>query len=632
MKDEMATTSVSQSADYNKLNGDLGHGRNRLSAARAPDERVFDPASSTGITRNRETRREDYSSFFRSILDYRHTTKAEFNLSGSYGEFSAEFHLNFEKKYTSHQDNTAAVRIRRVVFGSAKLDGVEAAVLSSKFNAEVASLPTEFKHGEAHKFYRFFDMFGTDVVTSITLGGNLYFQALVQKSKVTDLEKIKIELEAEYGLFFKADGSLEDTVERKEYRESRDASVTTEGGDNDIFSSAIFTEPKKYDVKTNNWVASVEEKPVVVGREFKPVYAFIADSKRRIAAQTALDHYMGRYLSVHSTWHYSSLTVGNTIRRELAASAVGRPGIKVRVIDRKTLEGREEHFAAPAIGSAVSDINQFWNAFKSGVESMGLEHAIVLLATEFWPRESRYSPPDHIIAFLKNKCGGSEATLHRWRDDSLRCVPCPYAGVSYGLIGYGNGTSQDKGGDVYVIGFGDPERTLRPELEIFADLYTTEDGTAKFVCNDIFKGQAIPLLKFRSEHWNTWQIAVDPHVPERIILEDDSAGDAAKALWYAQPAGPKYGMHPFYLINAQTCGVLQWDSGGAARETEAVLRPFAPNLDINLWDLRYPYILCLSYQPNWDLRAFENRRVKVASYHGRDTELRWSPTNVSRVL
>ncbi|AXA55289.1 MAC/perforin domain-containing protein [Pseudomonas thivervalensis] len=632
MNDETDMTSVIQAADFNKLNGDLGYGRNRLSAARAPDERVFDPASGTGINRHTDTRREDYSSFFRSILDYRHTTKAEFNSTASYGEFSAEFHLNFEKKYTSHQDNTAAVRILRLVFGGAKLDAVSAAALSPKFIEEAARLPMTFNHEQAHKFYRFFDMFGTDVVTSITLGGNLYFQALVQKSKVTELEKIKVELEAEYGLFFTADGSIDDTVERKQYMESRDASVTTEGGDNDIFSGVIFTKPKKYDDKTNQWVASVGKKPVVVGREFKPVHAFIADDKRRIAAQTAMDHYMGRYLSVHSTWGYSSLTVGNMTQRELAAGAVGTPGIKVRVIDRKTLQGREEYFAAPAIGSAVSDINPFWSAFKSGVESMGLEQAIVLLATEFWPRESRYSPPDHVIAFLKNKCGGSEATLHRWRDDSLRCVPCPYAGVSYGLIGYGSGTSYDKGGDVYVIGFGDPERTLRPELEIFADLYTTEDGTAKFTCNDIFKGEAIPFLKFRSQHWNTWQIAVDPHVPERITLEDDSAGDAANALWYAQPAGAKYGMHPFYLINAQTCGVLQWDSGGAAQEKEAVLRPFVPNLDINLWDLRYPFILCLSYQPDWDLRAFGDRRVKVASYRGRDTELRWSPSNVSRVL
>ncbi len=505
-------------------------------------------------------------------------------------------------------------------------------MLSPKFNAEVERLPTTFSHEEAHKFYRFFDLFGTDVVTSITLGGNLYFQTLVQKSKVTELEKIKIELEAEYGTFFTADGSIDDTVERKQYMESRDASVTTEGGDNNIFSGVIFTKPKKYDDKTNQWITSVGKKPVVVGREFKPVHAFIADDKRRIAAQTALDHYMGRYLNVHSTWVHSSLVVGNTARRELKSDAAGGPGIKVRVIDRKTLEGREEHFPAPAIGSAAADISQFWNGFKSGVEAMGLERAIVLLATEFWPRESRYSPPDHIIAFLKNKCGGSEATLHRWRDDSLRCVPCPYAGVSYGLIGYGSGTSQDKGGDVYVIGFGDPQRTLRPELEIFADIYTTEDGTAKFTCNDIFKGEAIPFLKFRSHHWNTWQMAADPRVPERVILEDDSAGDAAKALWYAQPAGPKYDMHPSYLINAQTCGVLQWDSGGSALEREAVLRPYAPNLDINLWDLRYPYILCLSYNPNWDLRAFEDRRVKVAEYRSKDTEMRWSPINVSRVI
>jgi hypothetical protein len=510
---------------------------NRLSASRSPDERVFDPTSDAGIKRHTDTGREDHSSFFRSILDYRHTTKAEFNSTASYGEFSAEFHLNFEKKYTSHQDNTAAVRTLRLVFGGAKLDAVSSAALTPKFTEEVARLPAAFSHGDAIKFYRFFDMFGTDVVTGITLGGNLYFQALVQKSKVTELEKIKVELEAEYGLFFTADGSIEDTVERKQYMESREASVTTEGGDNDIFSDAIFTKPKKYSDKTGKWTTSVEKKPVVVGREFKPIYAFIADKDRRIAAQTALEHYLGRYLAVHSTWRHSSLTVGNAAPQEPKAGAAGNPGIRVRVIDRRTLQGRNEYFTAPAIGSAASDITRFWDGFKSGVDGMGLANAIVLLATEFWPRESRYCPPDHIIDFLSRECGGSTATLHRWRDDALACVPCPYAGASYGLIGYGRGTSHDKGGDVYVVGFGDPDKTLRPELEIFADLYTTEDGTAKFTCNDIFRGESIPFLKFRSQHWDKWQIAVDPKEPGRVTLEDDSAGDGAKALWYVQPAG-----------------------------------------------------------------------------------------------
>lgn len=630
MNDKMDITGALQATDYPELNGDLGYGRNRRIAGRTTNEPVFDPAS--GITRHTDTRREEHSSLFKSVLDYRRQTKAEFNATASYGAFSAEFHLSFENRYTSRQDNTAALRTLRVVFGGAKLKSTSAATLSSKFKEEVERLPKKFTPKDANKFYRFFDMFGTDVVTEIKLGGNLYFHTLVQKSKVTNFEKIKASLEAEYGAFFKADGSIEDTVERKEYRKSREASVTTEGGDNNILSNALFTQPNKYNKDTNEWITSVGKKPIVVEREFTDIYKFIADDEQRTATEKALDNYLGRYLSVHSTWQYSSLTVGRMKQQERSAGAVGNPAIKVRVIDRNTLEGREEYFTAPVIGSAASEINQFWNTFKSRVESMGLEHAIVLLATEFWPRESRYSPPDHIIDFLKHRCGGSEATLHRWRDDSRRCVPCPYAGISYGLIGYGNGAHHDQGKDVYVIGFGDPQSTLRPELEIFADLYTTEDDTAKFVCNDSFEGEAISFLKFSSHHWNTWQIAADPQVPERVTLVDNSVGDASKVLWYAQPAGPKYDMQPFYLINALTCGVLQWNSGGAAQEKEVVLKPFAPNLDINLWDLRYPYIMSLSYQPNWDLRAFEDRRVVVASYRSRDTELRWSENKVSCVL
>jgi hypothetical protein len=618
--------------DYAKLNGDLGNGKNRLSAARAPDERVFDPASGAGIERNTDQTTDDYASFFRSILDYRHTQKAEFNSTASFGEFSGEFHLNFEKKYTSHQDNTAAVRTVKCVFGGAKLDTVSAAALTDKFSEECGRLPEAFSAEEAHKFYRFFDMFGTDVVTSITLGGNLYFQTLVHKSKVTDLEKIKVELEAEYGMFFTADGSIDNTVERKQYMESRSASVTTEGGENNIFSDVLFKKPEKHMEKMTKWINSVKNKPVTVAREFKPIYAFIADSKRHDAVKAALEHYLGRYLRVHSTWRYAGLTIGGVTRAEPAAGADTRPGIKVRVLDRKTLQGREDYFAAPAIGGAASEIEQFWNDLQSRVEAMGLANAIVLLATQFWPRESRYCPPDRIISFLTEKCGGSPTTLKRWRDDSRACVPCPYAGVSYGLIGYGGGTPRDKGGDAYVIGFGDPEQNLRPELEIFADLHTTDGGAARFTCNDVFEGESISFLKFRSQHWDRWQIAADATDSKRVILEDDSVGDAAKLLWYALPAGEKYGMHPFYLINAQTCGVLQWDSGGAAAEREAVLRPFASNLDINLWDLRYPFILCLSYNPGWDLRAFGDRRVRVASYRGQDTEMRWSSSNVNRVI
>lgn len=613
-----------------ELNGDLGYGRNRLSAARAPDELVFTAA--TGIARNTDQGSRDFSAVYTSIQQYRHQRKIKFNSTASYGDFSAEVHASFENKYTSDQESTAAIRGSVHVFGKVWLSAVSVATLSPAFIAASEALPSAYSVADANKFFQFFDKFGTDVVTEVTLGGKLYFETLVKKSKITDVEKIKVELEAEYGMFFTADGSVDQSTTRKEYMESRTATVTTEGGQNGIFSDLLFKKAEKYAAKVKTWVDSIKDKPVPIERAFKPVYAFLPEGPRRDAVEEALHAYLGRYLTVHSTWRYSSLTLGGTTQSGVAAGGDTRPGIKVRVFDRKSLTGREEYFTAPAIGRPAAEIEQFWNDFEARVKAMGLSNAIVLLATQYWPRESRYAPPDRIVDFLAKKCGGRDATLRRWRSDSLACVPCPYAGISYGMIGYGEATSQEVGGDAYVIGFGDSELTLNPELEIIADLSSRGDGTVKFTCNDIFNGAAIKFKKIRSDHWDKWYIAADADDTTRVKMADESEGDAAKLLWYAQPAGEKYGMHPVYLVNAKTCAVLQWDSGGGAVEKEAVLRPYAPNLDINLWDLRLPYIMTLSYNPNWDLRCFENRRVKVATFDGRDTELKWSISDVSKVL
>jgi len=616
-------------------NGDLGSGRNRLSAARVPTSKVFEPGSA--IARNTENRSHAYDSFFKSITDYRSEQKAKFNATASYGEFSGEFHSSFERNFTSHQERIAALRTFHCEVGKAWLDDASKATLTESFTAGCASLPQAFSPADAYKFYEFFDQFGTDTVISITLGGAFYFQSLVEKSKISELEKIKVSIQAEYGAFFTADGSFSQTTEEKKYRESRIAEVTTEGGAYNKFANINFNTETKYNQKFDDWVNSVKDNPVIVSRALWPIYVFVPDKSRQKAAQDALEKYLDRTLTVSANWQFSSLTTGSTLRPQtLVAQASTNPGIRVKILSRKTLVGEERYFQAPDIGAGQAQIEQYWANFKATLQGAGLKDSIVMLATQRWPRESRYCPSEEVFSFLRHECGASEATLRRWREDSSHCLPCPYAGITYGLIGYGGGALPDQGGDAYAIGFGNPDEStqdlrLGPEVEISADLAGTGHESSRFNCNDIFAELASALAAVRSDHWNTWLMGVDPQDSTRMMMLDQGSAPSPSSLWYLHPHGAKYGMNPFYYINARTCGFMQWNTEGADVQAEAVLRPYRPNLDINLWDKRLPYIMCLSYNPNWDLRAREDRRVTVAEYR-KDTEMKWSQEAVNIVL
>jgi hypothetical protein len=208
-------------------NGDLGYGRNRLDTAQ-PKERVFLPI--TGIKRSDDEASKNEYAFYSSITDYRREQKINFDATASYGNFSGEFHLEFLNKFSSRQECVATLHTYKCEFSQAWLSAVSEATLTPEFVARSKELPIDFTDENAHEFYSFFHTFGTETVVSINLDGSFYFQSYVEKSKFSNLEKIKIAVEAEYAAAFTAEGEFDRTIEHNEYKNSRTVHVHVEGG------------------------------------------------------------------------------------------------------------------------------------------------------------------------------------------------------------------------------------------------------------------------------------------------------------------------------------------------------------------------------------------------------------------
>jgi hypothetical protein len=618
--------------DSTTSHGNFGRGINRLNPLMSPPEMVFDASKSptaVNTTPDFDLRYEDY----KSIEDYKQKRKAQLDAKGSSGAFSSELHAKFESEYHSHRERIGATRSLWNQYKETTLVSVEGAVLSTNFVTRSENLPKTFTAKNAASFYRFFDLFGTDVATSEIECSTLQFRTMIDKFKFADSYNFKASVQAEYGTFFDAEAKGQQSEESKHFMQNRIASITTEGGDGSRFAGISFDKPGNYYKQAEAWLKSAKENPAKIGGTFQKTFAFIRDAEQRQAAEKAHEYYLKREVEVTSNWQFASLTVGDAAPR--AGSAAATPAIKVRLLDRKTSQGADQTFAMPSADPSREQIDAYWQGLHDKLEKdPALPAAIVLLATERWPRDSRFCPPDYIRAFLRSSCGARQITLDRWREDSSKADICPVAGVTYGLIGHGTGRYPDTGSDcdAYAIGFGEPGKSLLPTIRISAYLSSTEDGSSVLNLEDASSSKAT-LTTITSGHWNSHRIVADKTDEGRVILESTSEPLRSAALWYMHSAPDKYGVRSLaYLFNASSGKCLEWDSGGAAKFAEAVLSRYVPNRDINLWEKSFPRLRNLSYNVNWSLRAYPNMRVAVSPYNGLDTEFDWTPKDIDRVL
>lgn len=523
------------------------------------------------------TRSEETVEAFTSREEYQSSLKQKLDLEVSYGAFTGGFELTFGSDYKSLSERSAALVNYSSTLWQLILNDKTP---SSAFQAAVAKLPSTF-NGET-AFYDFFRDYGAFVIVNVTLGGSMDYAMLIDRSESTSKETLKAKARAEYDVFFKGSASSSKIEEVKKFREHRVSKLTIKGGKPGAITKLDLDSPDDAAKRTlsldsfETWKSTIADTPDVVTMKLMRIDAFAGEKGPAIAA--ALDKYLGGAALVEANWMGSTIVMSGVLRNAAAASA---PALRAVIVDKRTLEQKEQRFQAPDAGQSSAQFDEFWKNVNTALAAANPSDKMLLFATERWPRDARYFPPQDVRETLYRH-GAREASLNRWDTLTRNAQSCPLAGMSYVLAG---DAGRNKGLDAFSAGFGIPDKnTLTPRARVSV-LLPREPRTGKIrLLHDDkpVEESNSDLYVIRNHNGSQPVLAADAAGSARLLLKADDA-TKPEQYWYFYSMGERYGMRPYVLINYLTCGVLAGKRGGG----ESDLQRFNFNFqDDVLWDYR----------------------------------------------
>ncbi len=535
---------------------------------------------------------------FSSREDYQNHVRDKLDIDVNYGAFSGGFKLTFDSDFTAFSERTAALVNYSGTLWSMSLDNHTP---SPDFMKVVTGLPETF-NGQP-EFYDFFNTYGAFVVVNVTMGGSMKLASLVERSESSSESSLAMSANAEYDVYFKGSADLSKVEKAKKLRDHRHFKLTTLGGDPRSISTISLDDPgdpakrKQAFEAFENWKATIPGSPIPVSMSLLKIDAFVGKQKKAVIA-AALQSYLGGTVTVESTWIDSNIVLSGARSNAAAASS---PVLHAVVLDRMTLKQEEKKFQAPDPNDPSAKLEDFWKGVHAFLSAADADNTMLLLATQRWPRDRRYFPPEDVRRVLY-KHGARDASIDRWDLLTRNVQPCPLAGLSYVLAG---SPRQNSGTDAFAAGFGVPDsNTLTPTAKVSVLLpRDTSTGKIKVVADEK------PLEDSRTDLY-----IIQNHLAPNPVLSADAGGrrvllkpeDHSKPeqYWYFYSAGARYTWQPVALINFLTCGAVAGKVGG---QDEAELhRVEFPMQDDVLWDYRgndqTANMLLLHYNmQNWNL-------------------------------
>ncbi|MBN3817124.1 hypothetical protein G3N57_11125 [Paraburkholderia sp. Se-20369] len=568
-----------------------------LDATRDAQTKTIDGASYTmgaNVEFTRDTSSTTEIHTFESSAEYHHKSSLKANAKGSYGMFSGGFDTTFARQVSVLNEHYAAVYSQSERLWTLQVKNVETN-LHEEFVGRVKSLPKLAQDlGNIDTFVQFFKDFGTDVVTEVTVGGNLTYSILVDKSSVTKKDDLSASVSIGYGAFVaKADTSISE--ETKNQAKTQHAVLRTSGGEGGIgFDRA---QPSNCHADFLNWRKSLPKAPRVVDMVLRPINEFVPQqyAEQRKALLQAREWYLENEATILADWQESYIAVRNTSTQtdgpRLRAAQGGGPALHVVVVGKDRKVRVDEKLDAPRRDAGTDAFDAFWQRATQLLAGVTDRHEMVLLATERWPRDARYYPSSKMHAQLLAH-GASMQTLERWRKLVQDMQPCGIAGLTYVLAGRG---LLPEVTDFVVAGFGTPHQSnLRPTVRV----------SARFIAESAEKTHI--LITSHREETNTKlhtianvdgdKLALASGTKDKTRVEMVKPGQKTPdgdtylgQYWYLLRWERPYPeiKHSHILINFETGACLQ---GMAADRSDCRLFPFGDDdrqqQDDVIWDVR----------------------------------------------
>jgi len=539
---------------------------------------------------------------FESIAEYDKKSSVHVNAKGKYGAFSAGFESTFSQRITQLDEYYAGARHDTQQLWTLQIKNLEE-YLHGRFTDAVKDLP-EFKEDltTIGDFIDFFQKFGTDVITEVTVGGSLSYSVMIKKSSSSKKTDLDAAISVGYGAFV-ANASTSISEEQKNQAKTQKVSIRTAGG---LATDAVqfnLDQPANCHAAVQTWRKNLSQAPLVVDVEVKPIDQFFpkAYKKQQEAAKKAREWYLSHEATIEANWQESTISVkkgpandtstqAGAGETRLRAGAGGEPALRIAIIGKDRKKRSDETLEAPNKRADAGTFAAFWQRVTEKLASVAADgHEMVLVATERWPRDTRYYPPVGVRALLREH-GASEATLERWRKLVRHMQPCNIAGITYVLAGK---ALDKKTSDFVAAGFGANPDNICPTVTVTARLIGDDASTSHVLVTDWSEKTNTKLYVIRNRDGDKPALAAGTQLKTTIemVNVDDDAIDGGTYLgkyWYFLRF-PRYGETPnsHILINYETGACLQ--SMIVAR-TNCQLQAFGddnpPRQDDIIWDIR----------------------------------------------
>ncbi|MFW0757732.1 MAC/perforin domain-containing protein [Pseudomonas sp. H11T01] len=256
-------------------------------------------------------------SLYASRTDYMEQMSASADVSVSAWGFSSEFDADFSSLSEGDQISNYGTIEDCVELWGLSLKSLQGLELVPEFKQELAQLPPKFDLSTQQHFFDFFNKYGTHIVSSAEVGGNLQYAVTVLSASTFDEADAKANLSLEYDAVF-ADASLKAQAAWKQINtswfSSRNAELSAIGGSPGVLSKAIPPnnpdDPVNYNDLVTSWADSLSlpENIKLTGRQLTAISNVAPVAQFHVLNQ-ALQVYLNGSVSAHSSLTFSE-TIG----------------------------------------------------------------------------------------------------------------------------------------------------------------------------------------------------------------------------------------------------------------------------------------------------------------------------------
>jgi hypothetical protein len=161
-------------------------------------------------------------------------------------------------------------------------------------------------------FFRFFDKYGTVFVSSVRMGGRLFYNAWIDKSHRMTATDVQTAMKAEYAAVFNANAAVNWTTVDKRWVNNRQSSIQALGGDPTTLKG--LSDPKEgdsYETQYSAWVDSVPTNPAPVSFGLTDIAILFSGSKADAVRQAAAT-YRGLQLTIRASFEASMIQLSGS--------------------------------------------------------------------------------------------------------------------------------------------------------------------------------------------------------------------------------------------------------------------------------------------------------------------------------